>query len=1227
MNLVHPPIKPLAYAPVKQTFADKCAQIYSGASPSFILCGATKLFFFQRPEIIEEMVDSGDIVVGDPLLAVKLPCIADAAAIVWPYCVLLSERTVFILSINVSDTKILLEDTSTISLPHSAAHLVGCQLPEGCMFVAYSPMGMYTVFSTAAVIAHATILKSILGCCFWNDFLVIASPMEIQLYGRLTPHCSSGTTKALECVATYPLNISTATAASKSISFQINVQFLSSKDPQKLYIIVDRSLLLLEDNQLKEISYTKELFPDESSQIRGLSFIQDWPGQNMCLAHTADTMVISTISSMRPILKLNPDENMLVTFSAVIADNLLFCISRTTGIFYIPIFQSLFNIISDSSPRELGYIYTNNIILSYMIYGTYITAPNLPLHYILVTENESVLLCETPNVNVEFLGSTTLRENGGTGILSAGRIIICERNIYYQGYWNYPMQEPTRDTVKQVYVLEGNPAAPPDHYLFVTNNQLVVYKIVFMEKDTGGGQQPSLKLITQIDIPHSYGHDIVVHNMVNKIVFEDIDVVSIALQCGERGEILDFPCPWDPDSEKYSFMKPTSMDNFQFPQLLTEKSMDKMLYGFPSNSDVAFFVSTLNGEILFRYSNPDTIPLDDRYIAERRTVGAGDEVDILIHLKDKADRVPICCQFFRENLLCMIKESHALIIFDFQIFQQRVYELRGIVSAVADMKKDVKQLGIPKAIIQTSGHLVVLIDSDLYYISLSERNRCYNLYHIYSQPISGIYRINSIGSRFVALSSFHKQVCFFELSIAQSSDGLFFEDKWTFEGHNMFVNDISDHVRDIDIRMQSIQIFQSANTMMLYIPRKQQLVTYSVAIKARDMDSASLDSLDDDGRARYLCDHLMKRRKYRKVLVNLEEISHEHKYAHRFTHLHFFATQNPAFISLLFEKLNLNLYEIIKSHSSDAAQQIQEEITKLNNELANGKDASQENVILYGIFGYCSFTRRLFLLALFLDCVACPPLFLKDNSFEKARNLGLRNCRGYMKALNKDPAFIFLKTSAQNCSHELNKIPIGHDDVIDSCQIDDRVLVFTSTGNCYMYELIENRNVNNKDSDFEQETSALVDLITFRLNSYINICGLVNTNVTGRPLLVCVGKQVVALPNDSTDPLINRNIHSLHLILNIVDSYYLFIVDFHDTLHTAIHRSLMPLLCAKPTAMLILKNYAVIAWKNKILLLHLPEAVLLQTYTVSSEILNIYYSRGQIIAFTTEGKIWRLNLP
>lgn len=1226
MNLVHPPIKPLAYAPVNQTFADKCAQIYNGLSPSFVLCGTTKLFFFQQPEILKEMIDNEETITGNPLVALKLPCVANDAVIIWPYCVLLSEKAVFILSININDMKILLEKTCTISLQHSATHLAGCQLSEKYMFVAYSTMGVYSIFNMETVVAHATILKSILGCYFWDDCLVIVNPTEIQLYGRLASRCPEDNSGGLECIATYPLNTANMITASKYTCSQINVQFLQSKDAQGLYILINKSIFLLTRDHVKEILYTKDLFSDDAPCIRGLSFIQDKFDQNMFIVHTMDTMIISTISPVRQILRLIPDEDMLVTFSALIADNLLLCISRTTGIFYVPFFQSLGKNLSFSNERELGYVYTNNLILADTTSGAFITAPNLPIHYVLVTENDTVLLCETPNVNVEFLGSTTFRENGSTGILSAGKLVICERNIYYQDYWNYAMQEPTRDTVKQIYLLDGNSAAPPDHYLFVTNNQLVVYRIVFIETANSDSQQPSLKLITQIDIPHSYGHNMVVHNMVSKIVYEDVDIISIALQCGEKGQLLDFPCLWDADSGTYSFMEPNSVENFQFPQLLTEKSVDKMIYGFPNNSDVMFFISTLNGEILFRYSNHEPIPLDNSYIVESRSVDAGDEVDILINLKDKADKVPICCQFFRDNLLSMIKESHTLIIFDFQTFQQNVYELRGTVSAVVDTKKNVKNLGIPKALIQTSDHLIVLIDLDLYYISLSGKDRYYDLYHIYSHPILGISRINSANSCFIALSSFCKQVFFFVLSITQSSDGLFFEDKWTFEGHNLFIDDINTDVHDIDINMPSVQTFQSANTMMLYFPKKQQLVTYSVTIKARNVDIMALNALPNDKRAEYLCDLLMKRRKYRKILVNLEAINREHKYEHRFTHLHFFTAQNSSFISLIFEKLDLNIYEMARNHVSDTNQQIQEEIANLRSDLSGGIDLSQKNAILYGIFGYCSLSRRLFLLALFLDCETCPLLFLRDNSFENVRAFCLRDCKNYMTAINHDPAFIFLKTSAKNCSPELSKATLGPDGIIGSCQIDDKLLVFTSAGYCYMYELIENYNVNSRGGKHGQVSSAITDLITFRLNSYTNVCELVHTNATGNPLLVCVGQPVAAVSDESIDPLINQNIHSLYLILNITDSYYLLIVDFYDTLHTVTYSSLTPLLCTKPTSMLILKNYAVIAWKNKVLLLHLPEAVLLRTYTVSNEILNVYYSRGQIIVFTTESKIWRLNL-
>lgn len=132
---------------------------------------------------------------------------------------------------------------------------------------------------------------------------------------------------------------------------------------------------------------------------------------------------------------------------------------------------------------------------------------------------------------------------------------------------------------------------------------------------------------------------------------------------------------------------------------------------------------------------------------------------------------------------------------------------------------DIKSLGVPKAIMQTSDRLVVFIGSNLYYVSWSETDGYYDLYYIYSQPILGIHRINSVATRFVALSSFNEKVCFFELSIAQSSNGLFFEDKWTFEGHHLFIDDINDRVQDIDIQMQTVQVFQAANTMLLYLPK------------------------------------------------------------------------------------------------------------------------------------------------------------------------------------------------------------------------------------------------------------------------------------------------------------------------------------------------------------------------------------------------------------------------
>lgn len=1221
MNLVHPSIKPLAYALIDQSFADKCSQICSGSALLFALCGTSKLFFFQRPEINEELLNNDEAVTGSPLLALKLPCMADAATIVWPYCVLLNERTVSILSINVSDTNVTLKSVSTIRLHHSAAHLVGQKLPEGCIFMAYSSIGMYTIFKGDTILAHASILNPILGCYFWNDLLAIIGPAEIRLYGKLTDLYSGNTEGKLECFATY----SFATIIPTPIRSPINVQFHPSNESKELYVIIGNNLLLLDANQLREISYAKELFPDETPQIRGLSFIQSWAEQDMLLAHTEDTMIVSTVTHMRPLLKLSADGDMSVTFSAAVADDLLLCISRTTGAFYIPTFQPLPNILSENSLKELDYVYTDNLILSDTIYGTFITAPDLPLHYVLITENESVLLCETPNVNAEFLGSMVLRDTEGVSVLSAGQLVICERNIYCRGYWQYPMQEPTRDTVQQVYALEGNHAAPTDYYLFVTNNQLVVYRIIFIEVDDGGGKQPSLKLITQIDIPHSYGHGMVVHNMVSKIVYEEIDIISIALQSDEKGQILDFPCAWDPVSETYNFMEPNSLDNFQFPRILTEKSMNRMLYGFPNNSDVAFFVSTLNGEVLFRYSNPDSKSFDSRCVAEHIDVSNSGETDILIQLKDKADKIPICCQFFCDNLLCMMKLSHTLIVFDFQTFQQKVYELREIVCTVTDAKMDIKSLGVPKAIMQTSDHLVVFIGSNLYYVSWSETDGYYDLYYIYSQPILGIHRINSVATRFVALSSFNEKVCFFELSIAQSSNGLFFEDKWTFEGHHLFIDDINDRVQDIDIQMQTVQVFQAANTMLLYLPKKQQILTYSVTTKAREMDLTSLDVPADDAGGN-LCNILMKRRKYRKVQINLEAINHIHKYEHQFVHLHFFSTQNPRLMSTIFKHLDLNLPEIMKLHDSSTNQRVQTELTVLQDALSRGEDLSQKSAILYGVFGYCSRARRLFLLALFLDCVACPFLFLKDKSFEYARDLSMQDCKGYMTAIKKDPAFIFLQTSARNCSPELSEITSGQTEVLDSCQINDKVIVFTSAGHCYMYELIENPTLNNHGGGSKQALSLVTDLITFRLNSHVDVCGLVRTCATGNPSLVCVGKPAVALPNASTDPLINYSIHSLHLILRIADGYYLLIVDFYDTLHTATYSSLTPLLCAKPTAMLILKDYAVIAWKNKILLLHLPEAVLLKTYIVSNEVLNVHYSGGYIIIFTMEGKIWRLNL-
>ncbi|EFO61303.1 Hypothetical protein GLP15_1346 [Giardia lamblia P15] len=1224
MNLVHPSIKPLAYALVDQSFADKCSQMYNGSTPLFTLCGTSKLFFFQRPEISEELIDNDGTVTGSPLLALKLPCVADAATIVWPYCVLLSKQTVFTLSISINDTKITLKSISTIHLNHSATQLVGQKLPEGYIFIAYSSIGAYTIFKEDIVITHTSTLSPILSCYFWNDLLIIVGPAEIKLYGKLTTLYSESTEGRLECLSTYPF----ATVTSTSIRSSINVQFQPSTESQDLYIIVGNSLLLLNDTnkQLREVPYIKELFSDETSQIRGLSFIQNWVEQNMLLAHTRDTMVISTVSHMRPLLKLSSDDDMLVTFSAAIANDLLFCISRTTGAFYIPTFQPLSNILSESSLKELNYIYTDNLILSDTIYGTFITAPDLPLHYILLTENESVLLCETPNVNAEFLGSTILRDTEGVSVLSAGQLVICERNIYCRGYWQYPMQEPTRDTVQQVYALEGNPSAPTDYYLFITNNQLVVYRVIFIEVGDGNIKQPSLKLITQIDIPHSYGHGMVVHNMVSKIVYEEIDIISIALQSDEKGQILDFPCSWDPVSETYSFMEPNSLDNFQFPRILTEKSMNRMLYGFPNNSDVAFFVSTLNGEVLFRYSNPESKPFDSRCVAEHIDVSTGNETDILIHLKDKADKIPICCQFFCDNLLCMMKLSRTLIVFDFQTFQQKVYELREIVCAVTDAKIDIKSLGVPKAIMQTNDHLVVFIGSSLYYVSWSEVDGYYDLYHIYSQPILGIHRINSVTTRFVALSSFNEKVCFFELSIAQSSNGLFFEDKWTFEGHHLFIDDINDRVQDIDIHMQTVQVFQAANTMLLYLPRKQQILIYSVTTKAREMDLINLDISADDNEGENLCNILMKRRKYRKVLVNLEAINHIHKYEHQFVHLHFFSTQNSKLMSTIFKQLDLNLFEIIKLHDSNTNQRVQAELTMLQDALSRGEDLSQKSTIIYGIFGYCSKARRLFLLGLFLDCIACPFLFLKDKSFERTRDLTIQNCKGYMTTIKKDPAFIFLQTSARNCSSELSEVTPGQIEILDSCQINDKIIIFTSMGHCYMYELIENPTLNSRRNGSKQVPSLITDLITFRLNSHVDVCGLMRTSAIGDPSLVCVGKPVIALPNVSIDPLINYTIHSLHLILRIADGYYLLIVDFYDTLHTATYSSLTPLLCAKPTAMLILKDYAVIAWKNKVLLLHLPEAVLLKTYTISNEVLNMHYSAGHVIVFTTEGKVWRLSL-
>lgn len=1168
------------------------------------------------------MVEDGEMITGTPLLALKLPCTADAAVIVWPYCVLLSERTVSILLISIQDTNIILENLSTLSLQHSAAHLVGCQGSEGYIFAAYSSMGVYTLFNPDTVIECVTLLKTILGCCFWNNFLIIVTAVAVELYGQLSTLCSKDTNRTLGCLASYPH----PKDISKLINSQTNVQFLPSKDSEKLYIIVGECLLLLTTDSLQEVSYTKELFPDELPHIRSLSFVQNHAGHEVFLINTTDTAAICTISPIRSLITFPSDEDMLITFSAAIADDLLFCISRTTGILYIPTFRPLIDLLSDNNQKELGHVYTDNLILSDAIYGTFITAPDLPLHYILVTENESVLLCETPNVNAEFLGSTVLRESGGVSVLSAGQLIICERNIYYRGYWKYPMQEPTRDTVQQVYALEGNPAAPPNHYLFITNNQLVVYKIIFIETGTSDGEQPNLKLVTQIDVPHSYGHGMVVHNMVSKIVYDHIDIISIALQSDEKCQILDFPCSWDPASETYGFMEPNSLENFQFPRLLAEKSMNRMLYGFPNNSDVAFFVSTLGGEVLFRYSNHDSKPLEDKYISEYIDVGTGGERDVLIHLKDRADKVPICCQFFRDNLLCMMKLSHTLIVFDFQTFQQKVYELRRVVSAIANVKIDTKSLGVPKAIIQTSDHLIVLVDHNLYYVSRSEKDKCYDLYHIYSQPILGIYHISSTTDKFVALSSFNEQVCFFELSIAQSSNGLFFEDKWTFEGHHLFIDDLNDSVRDINVQMKAVQVFQAANTMMLYIPKKQQVITYSVTTKARDTDLVALGTSANEDRGRSLCDILMKRRKYRKVLINLEAIGRIHEYEHRFVHLHFFSTQNQAFISLIFRQFNLNLAEIVKLHDSSTNQRIQSEVSMLQDALSRGEDLSQKSAVLYGMFGYCSSARRLFLLALFLDCVACPLLFLKDKNFEHARDLGAQGCKRYMTAIKKDPAFLFLQTSARNCSPEFNKIVVGQEDVVDSCQINDKTLIFTSAGYCYMYELIESPNLDSQEGDPKQALPHTTDLITFRLSSHADICGLVRTNATGNPSLVCVGKPVIALPNIPTDPLINQNVHSLHLILHMADGYYLLIVDFYDTLHTATYSSLTPLLCARPTAMLILRDYAIIAWNNNVLLLRLPEAVLLRTYKVSNEILNIYYSGGQIIVFTGEGKIWRLSL-
>lgn len=223
----------------------------------YLLCVVQANFsFFQRPEINEELLNNDEAVTGSPLLALKLPCMADAATIVWPYCVLLNERTVSILSINVSDTNVTLKSVSTIRLHHSAAHLVGQKLPEGCIFMAYSSIGMYTIFKGDTILAHASILNPILGCYFWNDLLAIIGPAEIRLYGKLTDLYSGNTEGKLECFATY----SFATIIPTPIRSPINVQFHPSNESKELYVIIGNNLLLLDANQLRKFLMPKN-FP------------------------------------------------------------------------------------------------------------------------------------------------------------------------------------------------------------------------------------------------------------------------------------------------------------------------------------------------------------------------------------------------------------------------------------------------------------------------------------------------------------------------------------------------------------------------------------------------------------------------------------------------------------------------------------------------------------------------------------------------------------------------------------------------------------------------------------------------------------------------------------------------------------------------------------------------------------------------------------------------------